>query len=237
MKRLRDSALHSFAVPLVLAKRYFDAKKEIRKIRHIDSTLLEKHIANARLLTNRDTLLSQMVHGGDVAEIGVAHGDFSVKIMEICAPNTLHLIDIWKEGGAAQGISPVNVVRRIFSINFGSWAHINERFGCQIQSGNTRLHRGLSWEELDGFPDYSLDWVYIDAAHDFDSVLRDLAVAKTKVKRGGIIAGHDYVRWGRFGYKCGVVDAVNSFCIKNNYELIYLTIESRTNASFAIREM
>lgn len=42
-------------------------------------------------------------------------------------------------------------------------------------------------------PDLSLDFVYIDARHDFESVYNDLLTWTPKVKPGGIIAGHDYI--------------------------------------------
>jgi len=42
-----------------------------------------------------------------------------------------------------------------------------------------------------GFDDLSLAGVFIDAAHDYNSVLADLKAWAPKVKEGGIIAGHD----------------------------------------------
>lgn len=38
----------------------------------------------------------------------------------------------------------------------------------------------------------SQDIIFIDAAHDYDSVLNDIKVWLPKVKNGGILAGHDY---------------------------------------------
>lgn len=40
----------------------------------------------------------------------------------------------------------------------------------------------------------SLDFVYLDAAHDLASVMADLAVWAPKVRPGGIVAGHDYIK-------------------------------------------
>jgi predicted O-methyltransferase YrrM len=37
----------------------------------------------------------------------------------------------------------------------------------------------------------SLDVVFIDAAHDYDSVVEDITLWLPKVKKGGILAGHD----------------------------------------------
>lgn len=39
---------------------------------------------------------------------------------------------------------------------------------------------------------HSLDFVFIDAAHDYDSVRADILAWKDKVRPGGILAGHDY---------------------------------------------
>jgi SAM-dependent methyltransferase len=45
------------------------------------------------------------------------------------------------------------------------------------------------------FEDNSLDFVFIDAAHDYQSVKNDILNWYPKVKKGGIIAGHDYGTW------------------------------------------
>lgn len=54
------------------------------------------------------------------------------------------------------------------------------------------------------FEDDSIDFVFIDAAHDYESVREDIYSWYPKVKPGGIIAGHDKT-WP------GVVKAVNEF--------------------------
>ena len=54
------------------------------------------------------------------------------------------------------------------------------------------LVRDGSPEVTAHFPDDFFDFVYLDARHDYTSVLTDLAAFWPKVKRGGIIAGHDF---------------------------------------------
>lgn len=42
------------------------------------------------------------------------------------------------------------------------------------------------------FAEQSLDLVYIDAKHDYESVKQDINLWKPKVKSGGYLCGHDY---------------------------------------------
>lgn len=50
-----------------------------------------------------------------------------------------------------------------------------------------------SVEAAQDFSDRSLDLVYIDAEHDYNSVKTDVNTWKNKVRRGGVLAGHDYM--------------------------------------------
>jgi len=52
--------------------------------------------------------------------------------------------------------------------------------------------RKTSLEAFVDFEERSLDAVYIDAEHDYNSVLSDIRVWKDKIKIGGILCGHDY---------------------------------------------
>jgi predicted O-methyltransferase YrrM len=52
--------------------------------------------------------------------------------------------------------------------------------------------RGISWECADQYPDESIQFVFIDAAHDYQSVKKDLNAWWSKVAIGGTFAGHDY---------------------------------------------
>ena len=42
-------------------------------------------------------------------------------------------------------------------------------------------------------PDNSLDYIYIDARHDYCGVMDDLEMFWPKLKSGAIVAGHDYL--------------------------------------------
>jgi hypothetical protein len=64
---------------------------------------------------------------------------------------------------------------------------------------NMRQHAGLfaalrmdSVKAAKTFPDFSCSFVFIDACHEYKSVIKDIRAWLPKVKTGGIIAGHDY---------------------------------------------
>lgn len=56
------------------------------------------------------------------------------------------------------------------------------------------LVRKFSVDAAQDFTDGSLDFVYLDANHNFESLTADLAAWSPKVRAGGCIAGHDYAK-------------------------------------------
>ncbi|MGJ8640385.1 MAG: class I SAM-dependent methyltransferase [Opitutaceae bacterium] len=222
---------------LIAIKRANEAQKENKLIRSNLVRLTDKHISRAKLLLDRNALLQALPKHAIVAEIGVAVGSFSEVILNITEPKKLHLIDLWKRDTSAhsKGISEwIGLLARSADTAYEA---IKKRFSKEISADTVHLNRGYSWEVLETFDDDYFDWVYLDAGHDFESVRKDLSILKKKIKPEGIIAGHDYTRWGRFGLRFGVVEAVNQFCVENDFEIIYLTSESRTNISYAIRKL
>lgn len=212
--------------PISRYRRLKRAKKENSRLSSLNCQLTEFHLRHARVLPDRLTLLSKLPQNGVVAEVGVADGDFSEKILNINSPVKLHLIDAWAMGkNVSYGGEP-------------GYNKVKERFNADIYNGLVELHRGLSWDMLNSLPDKSLDWIYIDAAHDYDSVKKDLDAASKKIKDHGIIAGHDYVsEWGKVGARFGVFEAVNEFCLLNSYILVYITLESNHKWSYAIKKI
>jgi|JI10StandDraft_1071094.scaffolds.fasta_scaffold178402_2 predicted O-methyltransferase YrrM len=180
-----------------------------------------EHLSNLCIVTDRQAFLERFPKGGIVAEMGVASGDFSAMILATCAPQVLHLVDFWGSDRYASGRS-----------------RVEDRFKKEIAEGKVVINLGLSTDVLTRFPDGSFDWVYIDTDHGYPVTAAELELARTKVKKGGTIAGHDYVigNWNG-GVRYGVVEAVHEFCVKYHWELILLTHETDRHLSFAIREI
>lgn len=135
----------------------------------------------------RGRLLARMPKGAKVAEIGVWEGGFSRRILEICEPAELHLIDPW-----------------LYQPEFGNTGfgrkkneHLMEVKYQDVvaafkDDARVKIHRATSEEALAGLPDGSLDWVYIDGNHNEPFIGNDLALCLQKVKPDGIITGDDF---------------------------------------------
>jgi predicted O-methyltransferase YrrM/GR25 family glycosyltransferase involved in LPS biosynthesis len=75
----------------------------------------------------------------------------------------------------------------------------------------------ISLEAVEKFEDKSLDFVFIDASHEYEDVKKDIISWLPKVKEGGIIAGHDYYLNGTDFFP-GVKQAVNETLKSNELE-------------------
>ena len=158
----------------------------------------------------RRTLVEHLPKGTVGAEIGVFAGDFSELLLRRAAPRTLHLIDPWLSQ------SGETYRRALYGANQLDQAGMDalhqrvlKRFGQRIEEKSVIVHRQSSEEALSQFADGELDWVYIDGDHTLSAVLSDLRLTYQKVKRGGFIAGDDYLMGGWWGD--GVVAALHQF--------------------------
>ena len=102
------------------------------------------------------------------AEIGVLGGSYSIKLMDANPKLKMYCVDTWQRPG--------------------KWEEANIR----LKGYNCELIRKRSLEAVHGFNNGTLDFVYIDASHIFDDVMRDIIEWTPKVRQGGIVAGHDY---------------------------------------------
>jgi hypothetical protein len=179
-----------------------------------------KHIERCILLKDRYALLESLPKQSIGAEIGVANGDFTEDILSVVEPKLCHLIDIWGSDRYGQKM----------------YESVLARFDKRYSDGTLFINRGLSIECVSNFEDNFFDWVYIDTDHSYKTTLQELRCYSEKVKDGGLIMGHDYAmgNWQK-QLKYGVIEAVFQFCVEENYELVYLTME--LTQSFAIRKI
>lgn len=116
-------------------------------------------------------------------EIGVEQGIFSESLCKNNPGSKLYAIDPWK---AYPGYRLNKTQKKVD-------AYYNEA-KTRLTSYNCELVRKFSLDAAKDFIDRSLDFVYIDGNHNFQNCTNDITEWTKKIKYGGIIAGHDYVK-------------------------------------------
>jgi hypothetical protein len=130
-------------------------------------------------------LLNSLYLLNEGAEIGVQRGKFSECILNQWEGRKLHAIDPWFHQGAKFDIS--DETQEIHDQNLKETKNALKRF-----KDRANIIRLKSVDAAKQFADEQLDWVYIDARHDYRSMWADLTAWYSKIRKGGILAGHDY---------------------------------------------
>jgi hypothetical protein len=142
----------------------------------------------------------------EAVEVGARDGK-NAESMLACSITKLYLVDDYQE----------------YEEPGGSWTREKQdamRAALQqrISSYNGRV-KFLEKESTDAaasFKDGQLDYIYIDAKHDYESVLRDLTAWYPKLARWGVLAGHDY---GKEQFP-GVAEAVTDFAKAKDLKIV-----------------
>ena len=75
-----------------------------------------------------------------------------------------------------------------------TWEFVENEFKINTRFfDNITLHKDFSYNVNNNFKDNDYDFIYIDGAHDYKSVLNDLKMFLPKLKNNGVIGVHD---WG-----------------------------------------
>lgn len=158
---------------------------------------------------SRDTLAELMGEAGlnIGAEIGVRDGDYSAVLCKANPNLKLKCVDPWI------------AFSRTTKEAKASWHFRRARE--KLTPYGVEFMKMTGMEALKLVPDVSLDFVYIDANHDFDSVSMDIIYWTKKVRPGGIVSGHDYHKM----YQYGVIPAVETYTRAHNITQWYLTTE------------
>jgi hypothetical protein len=117
-------------------------------------------------------------------EVGVDRGLFSEILCKDNPKLELYGVDPWISGAFPKG-NPYRLEQRYFD---GCYEESVKR----LEPYNATIIKKTSMDALEDFEDDSLDFVYIDANHDFVNFTLDLHHWIKKVRMGGIVSGHDY---------------------------------------------
>lgn len=146
---------------------------------------------------------------GIIAELGVAGGVNLQGMVGASDPQLAIAIDVFQDDGnltVTDGMTN-NSHYQHFEQAVYSWANYRNEI---VTDSEVVIIKGYTYEAVSLFPDGFFDFVYIDADHSKEAVLRDMQQWWPKVAVGGTLAGHNYFQH-QSTYQFGVVEAVAEF--------------------------
>lgn len=101
-----------------------------------------------------------------------------------------------------------------FNQLFGyNWDIVKKEFEINTRFFDNIIYiQNYSYNVVNQFEDNSIDFIYIDGNHNYESVKKDLELYIPKLKVGGYIGGHDY-----YNHWDGVVKAINEIIGEPDY--------------------
>jgi predicted O-methyltransferase YrrM len=130
------------------------------------------------------------------AEVGVFTGYFSEILCQTMPGLDLTCCDIW---------------------GTGKYKKAEDECLERLKPYNVTILKNYSVEAAKEVPDGSLDFVYIDAAHDYENVKLDIKAWAPKVRVGGVIAGDDFYDFP--SGKGGVMKAATEYTSHHHFNL------------------
>ena len=143
------------------------------------------------------------------AEVGVASGRYSHKLMRANPELVLYGVDPYTTYSDYQDYALDSTMRRIKG-------EAHERLD---KYPTYQFVEKFSMDAVQDFDDNSLDFVYIDANHADPWVTQDVTEWAKKVRPGGVVSGHDYARVRSIGNRYDVVNALNRYAKDNDIQL------------------
>ena len=155
-------------------------------------------------------------------EVGVAEGFFSQIILDLVKPSKLILIDLYQHNSPHREYVKAN-----------HYQYITKKF---LGNDTVSLKRGLSWDMLNTLDSNSLDYIYVDGDHSYNSVKKDIVSAYRVIKPGGIIQFNDYTTYSPLeNAKYGVMHAVNEFIQTFKPEILGVSLDKNGYNDIALK--
>jgi hypothetical protein len=119
---------------------------------------------------------------GSAVEVGCHRGDFCVPFRQVWEGGTLHCVDSYMTQDGRKHWE-----------DFGMLADRMDKVCAGTRNKKWWFHGMSSVTAAEYFTSESLDFVYLDASHNYDNVANDLRAWYPKLKSGGLLAGHDFI--------------------------------------------
>lgn len=190
-------------------------------------------VKNALLFGDRLEMLTglNVPLGARIAEVGILRGDLSEFLIKKFNPTSFVGFDTFQCHNFPMiwGIPSSEFFSGITQIEY-----------CRKRlvplSDRVVLEEGVSWDLMAKYPPNSFDLIYIDAGHDYDSVLRDARAAIRLLAKGGIIFFNDYIMFDHFaGEYYGIVPVVNEMVENGGWRVAGFAFQQNMFCDIALK--
>ena len=171
---------------------------EVIKNKDCSHSLKKIYIKRPAIQFMKENLFGDLIG----AEVGVYTGTNSEKIIKVLKPKKLYCIDPWiaycnhaqstMKGCKEQAIKRLSKYPKVEIMEMGS------------KKASEKIE------------DNSLDFIYVDGNHEYESVKKDISYWWDKIKVGGVMGGHDIETRKPHD---GAFKAVAEFSVKNNLDV------------------
>jgi hypothetical protein len=176
----------------------------------VPSSFQQQHVEHCRVFADRYEMLKSLPKGKVWAEVGTFKGAFARKIIDICQPSKLDVMDL-----------TFDLVKKL---------------GYVHESDTVTFYQGDSTSSLLAQPDKQYDFIYIDAGHDLINVACDAEAAMLKLKDDGMIIFNDYICFAHKEMRpYGIVPVVNSLVTNGEWEVACFAFQNNMYCDIALR--
>ncbi|HWB52140.1 MAG TPA: class I SAM-dependent methyltransferase [Stellaceae bacterium] len=192
-----------------------------------------EHLRDARLYAERTDLIRALPvrPRGRIAEIGVWRANFSKVLVTELQPRQFFAFDIFT-GHLATDWNGLSGTQLFDGLTHRAFYEREMRPYGDIVT----VVEGPNAAVLPNYADHSFDLVYVDAAHDYESVKIDAALAVKMVAESGLLVFNDYtVLDPGDGSRYGVVPVVNDLVVNHGWKIIGFALDIAMYCDIALQ--
>jgi len=154
-------------------------------------------------------------------EVGVFEGDLTKCLLHYIPELKLYGVDIWQKYDNYRENVITDVIDNAYLL-----AQKN------VKGYDCELIKDWSSEAVRRFEDESLDFVYIDGNHTLEYAIQDISLWAKKVRKGGIVSGHDYQDWSNSNRwsNMQVKEAVDTWTKVKRIHPWFVTVNNSSNS-------
>jgi hypothetical protein len=177
-----------------------------------------------------------------VCELGVLNGDNALNLIEIFKPKICYLIDSYSRKSQFEYKQLSKLHKFMNSLDeyseyYGGSLNRQSTFNSIFKTAKNKLKNTDAMFIRENTRDaiseieYELDFIYIDANHNYEHVLEDLVTYSKILSKEGIIQLNDVVMHeSAHKQNIGVIDALNRFLKISDFQIVVIILRDWSDA-------